>query len=87
MINKIILFLVQASHWIFIILCIISSFLVVIFEPFWVSVPILGLIMHLGFSKVLDCPWTRLENHYRKKVGKPTIKTFIGHYLKNEKKT
>ena len=42
--------------------------------------------MHLAFSKVLDCPWTRLENHYRVKVGNPTIKTFIGHHLKKIKK-
>ena len=37
-------------------------------------------------SRVLDCPWTRLENYYREKVGKPTIKTFIGHHLKKIKK-
>ena len=62
-----------------------SAFLVVILEPFWVSVPIIGLIMHLGFSRVLDCPWTRLENVYRSKCGKPEIKTFIGHHLKKLK--
>jgi len=37
--------------------------------------------MYLAFSRVLDCPWTRLENYYRQKCGKPKIRTFIGHYI------
>ena len=37
--------------------------------------------MHLAFSRVLDCPWTSLENYYRSKCGKKEIKTFIGHYI------
>jgi len=85
-INHILLFLIQAIQWIYLVLCGLSAFLVVILEPFWISVPIIGLIMHLAFSRVLDCPWTRLENYYREKVGKPTIKTFIGHHLKKIKK-
>ena len=87
MINHIILFIIQLIHWIYLVLCGMSAFLVVILEPFWISVPIIGLIMHLAFSKVLDCPWTRLENHYRVKVGNPKIKTFIGHHLKKIKKS
>ncbi len=79
--NKLILFLIQSIHWIYLVLCGMSAFLVVILEPFWISVPIIGLIIHLAFSKVLDCPWTRLENHYRSKCGKKKIKTFIGHYI------
>ena len=65
----------------YLVLCGMSAFLVVILEPFWVSVPIVGLIAHLGFSRVLDCPWTRLENYYRSKCGEREIKTFIGHYI------
>ena len=80
-INKLILFLIQATHWTYLVLCGISSFLVVILEPFWISVPIIGWIMYLAFSRVLDCPWTRLENYYRQKCGKPKIRTFIGHYI------
>ena len=38
--------------------------------------------MHLGFSRTLDCPWTRLENQYRSKLGKPEIGGFISHNLK-----
>ena len=81
MINKLILFLIQSIHWIYLVLCGISFFLVIILEPFWISVPICGWIMYLVFSRVLDCPWTRLENYYRRKVGKPEIKTFIRHNI------
>ena len=52
-----------------------------IFEPFYIALPICAWIMHLTFSRVLDCPWTRFENYYRRKCGKPEIKTFIGHYI------
>ena len=79
MFNRIILFIIQITHWVYLVLCGMSAFLVVILEPFWISVPIIGLIMHLAFSRVLDCPWTRLENVYRSKCGKAQIKTFIGH--------
>ncbi len=81
MINNIILFTIQLIHWVYLILCGMSAFLVVLCEPFWVSVPIIGLILHLAFSRVLDCPWTRLENYYRSKCGYREIKTFIGHYI------
>ena len=66
-VNEIILFLIQWLHW---------TFLVLI----GVSVPL--VLMHLGFSRTLDCPWTRLENVYRSKTGRPEIGGFISHNLK-----
>ena len=79
MIDHIILFTIQALHWVFLILMGVSVPLVLICEPFYISLPICGWIMHLAFSRVLDCPWTRLENVYRSKVGKPAIDGFISH--------
>tara|TARA_R110000824_G_scaffold96786_1_gene231488 strand:+ start:2158 stop:2439 length:282 start_codon:yes stop_codon:yes gene_type:complete len=79
--DRFILLAIQAVHWIYLILCGASAVLVVLLEPFWVSVPITGWIMYLAFSRVLDCPWTRLENHYRSRTGHPEIKTFIGHNI------
>lgn len=79
--NHTMLFFVQFTHYSFIVLCLAAVPLVVINEPFWISAPILGLILHLGFSRTLECPWTRLENYYRRKCDKPQIKTFIGHFL------
>ena len=59
--NKIILFLIQLLHWIFLIVAIVSVPLVLIYEPFYISFPICAWIVHLGFSRKLDCPWTRVE--------------------------
>ena len=81
MINKILLLLIQASHWAFLILAGVSVPLVLICEPFYVSFPICAWIMHLTFSRTLDCPWTRLENVYRSKCGKPEIGGFISYYI------
>jgi hypothetical protein len=57
--------------------------LLIIKEPPWVSLPLLAWIMYLGFSRILDCPYTRLENWIRRKIGLPEIKTFIKHYYLN----
>ena len=82
MIDNILLFLIQVLHWIFLILMGVTVPLVLICEPFYISLPICAWIMHLAFSRTLDCPWTRLENIYRSRCGKVEIKTFIGHNLR-----
>ena len=79
--NNLILLLIQALHWIFLILMAASVPCIIIYEPFYIALPICAWIMHLTFSRVLDCPWTRFENYYRRKCGKSEIKTFIGHYI------
>ena len=50
-------------------------------EPIWVALPLTTWIMHLGLNR-LDCPYTRLENYLRKKLGLHEITTFISHYYK-----
>ena len=81
-INEILLFLIQWLHWTFLVLIGVSVPLVLLLEPFYISLPICAWIMHLGFSRTLDCPWTRLENVYRSKTGRPEIGGFISHNLK-----
>jgi hypothetical protein len=81
-VNEIILFIIQLLHWIFLVLIGMSVPLVLLLEPFYISLPICAWIMHLTFSRVLDCPWTRLENVYRSKTGRPEIGGFISHNLK-----
>jgi hypothetical protein len=80
--DEVVLFLVQWLHWTFLVLIIISVPLVVMLEPFYISLPICAWIMHLGFSRTLDCPWTRLENYYRSKTGRKEIGGFISHNLR-----
>jgi hypothetical protein len=81
-IDEILLFIIQLLHWIFLVLIGISVPLVIICEPIYISLPICAWIMHLAFSKVLDCPWTRLENLYRSKTGRREIGGFISHNLR-----
>mgnify|MGYP001199197699 FL=1 len=81
-IDEILLFIIQLLHWIFLVLIGVAVPLVLLLEPFYISLPICAWIMHLGFSRTLDCPWTRLENIYRSKCGKPEIGGFISHNLK-----
>ena len=81
-IDEILLFIVQLLHWIFLVLIGVAVPLVLLLEPFYISLPICAWIMHLGFSRTLDCPWTRLENYYRSKTGRKEIGGFISHNLK-----
>ena len=81
-IDEILLFIIQLLHWIFLVLIGVAIPLVLLLEPFYISLPICAWIMHLGFSRTLDCPWTRLENYYRSKTGRKEIGGFISHNLK-----
>jgi len=81
-IDEILLFIVQLLHWIFLVLIGVAVPLVLLLEPFYISLPICAWIMHLGFNRTLDCPWTRLENYYRSKTGRKEIGGFISHNLK-----
>tara|TARA_B100001113_G_scaffold334792_1_gene313764 strand:- start:293 stop:577 length:285 start_codon:yes stop_codon:yes gene_type:complete len=81
-VDEIILFLIQWLHWTFLIMTIVSVPLLILLEPFYISLPICAWIMHLGFSRTLDCPWTRLENRYRSRTGRKEIGGFISHNLK-----
>ena len=81
MINHIILFSIQLIHWIFLVLIGVSVPLLLICEPFYFY-SIVYLDNSSPFSRVLDCPWTRLENQFRSRLGKPEIGGFISHYIK-----
>ena len=78
--DKMVLFLVIISHHLYIVSLIVSIPMLIFNTPWYVSFPLLTWIFFLGFSQILDCPWTNLENRYRKKVGKPSIDTFIKNY-------
>ena len=78
--NKFLLYSLIVIHFIFILLLIVTPPLVIIMEPFWVSIPICIWVIHLVFSPVLVCPATIWENRLRRKLGKEEIKTFFYHY-------
>ena len=79
--NKLLLYSLVVIHFIVILLLIITPPLVIIMEPFWVSIPICIWVMHLMFSPVLVCPATIWENRLRRKLEMPEIKTFFYHYF------
>ena len=83
---KLLFYFVVAIHHLGLWGFIVSVPLIIIKEPPWVSLPLLAWILYLGFSKVLDCPFTRLENWIRRKLGLPEIKTFLKHYYFGGKK-
>ena len=77
---KLLFHLVVVTHHLGLFGLVASVPLLIIKEPPWVSLPLVGWIMYLGFSRVLDCPYTRLENYLRRKLDLPEIKTFLKHY-------
>lgn len=47
-----------------------------------VSLPILHFIVWIVTSRIADCPLTSLENSVRTRIGLPTIRGFVKHYLR-----
>ena len=79
---RICLSVIIVSHHVGLLGIISSVPLLMINEPIWISLPLSAWIMHLSFSRVLECPYTRIENYLRRKLGLPEITTFISHYYK-----
>lgn len=79
--------LTQIIHFIYLILLAASIPLLVIYEPFWVWVPLNAWVAHHIFARHWrDCPLTRIENKFRKEMGKPEIQTFTLSLLENIRK-
>ena len=77
---KILFYLLVIVHHISSLILVVSPVLLIVYEPFWVWLPLNVWIMHLIFSPVLVCPATIWENRLRRKLDKPQIKTFFLHY-------
>ena len=79
---RICLSVIIVSHHVGLLGIISSVPLLMINEPIWISLPLSAWVMHLSFSRVLECPYTRIENYLRRKLGMEEITTFISHYYK-----
>jgi len=77
---KILLLLLIIGHHISCLLLIIAPFYLIVYEPFWIWLPLNIWILHVIFSPVLVCPGTMWENRLRRRLGMPEIKTFFKHY-------
>lgn len=51
--------------------------------PWYVSLPIITLILSLIYNRNAVCLLTHIENKLRKKQGLPEIKGFVRHYIIN----
>ena len=76
-------YFVVTTHHLAILGFIASVPLVIINEPFWISLPIVGWIMYLMFGR-LNCPYTVLEDYLRRKLNMPEIRLFFKHYYKDK---
>lgn len=78
--DQILLYSIIISHHTYIFLFLISLPVMILNAPWYISVPLLSWFLNAAFGQGWICPWTALENKYRKKVGLPTIDTFVKHY-------
>lgn len=65
------------------VLCVVNIaaiFVLPFYQPWYVAVPVITYLGNLMLTPV-SCPLTRLENRIRKKLNKPEIKQFVGHYF------
>jgi hypothetical protein len=82
------LIIIVLLHWA-LVFANLSSFFILAYQgltpsqnpPWYIAAPLCTFIVIVTFSKVLDCPLTRLENKIRKRLGKNKIGGFIKHYL------
>ena len=72
--------LVVVIHFVIVGVIVASGLMVPFKEPWWISAPIIMVVLQQFFG---DCPLTRLENWFRVKAGKPKIRGFIKHYIKD----
>ena len=75
------LYFIIIGHWLVIIGNLLAFFLLPFLSPWYIALPIMSYIGLLTFSRVLDCPMTKLENTIRQQMNLPEIKGFIGHYM------
>lgn len=79
--KKALLYFVVVAHWAIIFGNVTAFCLLPFYASWYVALPVMSYIGLLTFSRVLDCPLTRLENRIRRDLNLPEVKGFIGHYL------
>lgn len=74
------LYFVVAFHFFIIIGNIAAVFALPFLMPWYVSIPLISLIINLNFTPT-KCPLTSLEDRIRRSMGLPEIKLFIRYYV------
>ena len=68
-------------HFILIFANYLAIFILPVYAPWYIAVPLITFLINLMFSNSFSCPMTRFENKLRGYLGLPKIKSFISHYI------
>ena len=74
------LYATVVSHYILFLALVLSMPYAAIYEPWYVSVPLVVWVLNL-MTLPVRCPLTTLENYFRRKLGIPTIKGFVSRWI------
>lgn len=77
---KILLYIVVGSHYILFLALVFSMPFLAIYEPWYVSVPVIIWVLNL-MTLPVKCFLTTLENWVRTRAGLPTIKGFVSRWI------
>lgn len=78
---KLTLYVLVIVHFIIVIMNVLAVFVLPFKTPWYIACPLMSFIIWMSFSRVADCPLTKLENVLRSKLGMRKIGGFIGHYI------
>lgn len=77
---KFILKAIIAFHALIIVFNFIAIFVLPFLAPWYVSLPLITLVINLMFSPIA-CPLTKLESTIRRGMGLPEVRFFMKHYF------
>ena len=77
---KALLAFVVMSHWAVIVGNVVAFAILPFYASWYVALPLMSYIGLLTFSRVLDCPLTKLENKFRRSMGLTEVKGFVSYY-------
>lgn len=72
--------LLVTAHAAIIVGNIAALFVLPFMAPWYVSIPLMSWLANLMFT-AQPCPLTKLEDRYRRHLGLPEVKHFMGHYF------
>lgn len=78
--KRLVLFALVMFHLAVLFANFVSIFILPFVTPWYVSFPIITLIVNLMFTPV-SCPLTKMENRIRRSLGMKEIRHFVGHYI------
>ena len=79
--NRVILQAIVLVHSSVIVTNAIAFFVLPFATEWYVYIPTMSSILFLTLARGIECPLTRLENYYRRKIGMNRIGGFVGHYF------